>query len=37
MEAIARLRMSVFRAYPYLYDGDMETKKTMTFWLKELS
>ncbi len=27
MESIARLRISVFRAYPYLYDGDMEYEK----------
>jgi len=27
MEAIARLRISVFRAFPYLYDGDMEYEK----------
>ena len=24
MESIARLRISVFRAFPYLYEGDME-------------
>jgi GNAT superfamily N-acetyltransferase len=27
METLARLRISVFRAFPYLYDGDMEYEK----------
>jgi len=27
MESLARLRISVFRAFPYLYDGDMEYEK----------
>jgi len=31
MEAIARLRMSVFRAFPYLYNGDMEYEKKRDF------